>query len=308
MVDTAGPAAVGDRKSVSHLNISCVVPSHNRPRMLQEALKAIKAQTLLPLEVLVVDDFGSDEVESVVRAFAADGMGVTYLRDLPGHTDGTAGRSRNIGAAAADGAYLAFLDDDDLWDTDHLESLAFAVGDRRLDLAIAPTDFVRGDHRSRGFRPTEDVTAAEVLTRNPGLTGSNFLISADAFDALDGFDEVLPVGNDRDFLIRLLDVGVKYAVIDHATVQQRAHDEGQLTARTLRRAEGLRVFARKYASRMSSSDKRELRRVLHSIERYTAPSWFARSRHLAAQVVLSNPGGVLRGLLQRVRSGGALYR
>jgi glycosyltransferase involved in cell wall biosynthesis len=100
---------------VNPLPITCIVPVYNGERFLGEALSSILEQTYWPLEILVVDDGSTDGTADVVARHAGR---VTYLRQ-PSNRGSAA--ARNAGIAVARGAYVAFLDADDLW---HREKLA----------------------------------------------------------------------------------------------------------------------------------------------------------------------------------------
>jgi len=103
--------------------VSVITPTFNRPRYLRTAVESVVNQTLEDWELLVVND-GGEDVRHVVDAFSDDR--IRYFH-----------RSRNEGKAAclnvalrrARGRYVAYLDDDDLWYPDHLETLAGALGD-----------------------------------------------------------------------------------------------------------------------------------------------------------------------------------
>jgi glycosyltransferase involved in cell wall biosynthesis len=91
---------------------SVVIPAHNRPQLLLEAIESVRRQTVTDWEIVVVDD-GSNPPLVV-----PDDSRIRLVRHPV-----AAGRSaaRNAGVAASDGALLAFLDDDDFFTEDRLE-------------------------------------------------------------------------------------------------------------------------------------------------------------------------------------------
>lgn len=93
--------------------ISCIVPVYNGARFLGEALDSILAQRYRPVEVIVVDDGSTDASGRVARGY---GERVRYVHQPK---SGPAS-ARNRGVAEARGAFLAFLDADDLWHPDKL--------------------------------------------------------------------------------------------------------------------------------------------------------------------------------------------
>jgi glycosyltransferase involved in cell wall biosynthesis len=93
--------------------ISCIVPVYNGGRYLGEALDSILAQTYRPLKVIVADDGSTDGTPEVAAAY---GDRITYLRQS---NQGYAA-AKNLGLSAAEGDFIAFLDDDDVWHPEKL--------------------------------------------------------------------------------------------------------------------------------------------------------------------------------------------
>lgn len=98
--------------------VSVIVPTHNRPEMLTAAIRSILSQTLRDFEIIVVNDAGED-VEEVVSSLGGGGK-ISYVRH--DRNRGLAA-ARNAGLRLARGKYIAYLDDDDLYYPDHLETL-----------------------------------------------------------------------------------------------------------------------------------------------------------------------------------------
>jgi glycosyltransferase involved in cell wall biosynthesis len=92
--------------------ISVVVPTHNRANLLPRAIRSVLAQTFEDFELIVVDDASTDETASIVRGLQGRDYRVHYLRHASNQGEAA---SRNTGIAAAQGEFIAFLDDDDEW-------------------------------------------------------------------------------------------------------------------------------------------------------------------------------------------------
>ena len=100
------------------LLVSVIVPTFDRPDSLKVALQSIMQQTLTDFEVIVINDAGVD-VEHIVASFNARNN-VTSIRH--GKNRGLAA-ARNSGLGVARGKYIAYLDDDDRFLPNHLETL-----------------------------------------------------------------------------------------------------------------------------------------------------------------------------------------
>lgn len=96
--------------------VSVVIPTWNRPLLVQRAVKSALAQTFKELEVLVVID-GTDAATCAELAALSDPR--LKVIELPSRSGAAA--ARNAGVAQAKGEWIAFLDDDDEWLPEKLE-------------------------------------------------------------------------------------------------------------------------------------------------------------------------------------------
>ncbi len=100
---------------MSNPQVSIIIPTFNRPEFLALTLKSIEAQSYAHYEVWVIDDGTPGETnKQLCAAFPK----VHYLKI---ENSGGPARPRNVGIDRAKGAYIAFVDDDDLWPPQKLE-------------------------------------------------------------------------------------------------------------------------------------------------------------------------------------------
>lgn len=93
--------------AVSETEFSVIIPTYDRLNFLKACIESVRAQSLKPAEIIVVDDGSTDgTIEWVSKQ--PDCQLVTQANSGPG-------AARNAGAARARGEYLAFLDSDDIW-------------------------------------------------------------------------------------------------------------------------------------------------------------------------------------------------
>ncbi|WP_234490324.1 glycosyltransferase family 2 protein [Streptomyces sp. MBT33] len=98
--------------------VATVIATHRRPEALRAAVRSALDQTVRDQVVIVVDDgAGLPELPFDTRLFA-----VSLARNT-----GVAGVVRNVGIRLTRSRYVAFLDDDNLWEPDHLERALAAL-------------------------------------------------------------------------------------------------------------------------------------------------------------------------------------
>ncbi|MEE8601612.1 glycosyltransferase family 2 protein [Euzebya tangerina] len=284
--------------------VSCVIPTYARATQLDDAVEAARAQTHMPAEVIVVDDGPQDaSARQPVRDWA--GSPLVVVVDNP---DGQgASSARNTGAERASGSLLAFLDDDDRWDPTYLARALDRLESADVDLVVtwAWLCFEDGT-RLPGPAMPEGLTVADVVAINPGLTGSNLVITRSAFDQIGGFDPALTVSNDKDLLVRFLDAGLRYAVVEDRLVRKTEHERDRLTRPSLARVAALGAYERKHADRLSRRQRWQLRAKRARVRRRAAESLLDRSRATGVLLVCLILGGPVEGLpraLQRLLAG-----
>ncbi len=100
------------------VSVSVIMPTYNRPDMLVTAVRSVLAQTFRSFEIIVVNDCGMD-VGGILMGLDTENR-ITYVRH--GKNRGL-GAARNTGIRLARGKYIAYLDDDDVFYPNHLETL-----------------------------------------------------------------------------------------------------------------------------------------------------------------------------------------
>ena len=115
-------------------DVSVVIPTYNSSGTLKRALDSVYGQSLLPREIIIVDD-GSDDAErsGLIAASYLDSISLRFI-----HLDENQGVSaaRNAGISAARCRYLAFLDSDDVWYTEKIAIQYGLMTSRNLDFSM----------------------------------------------------------------------------------------------------------------------------------------------------------------------------
>lgn len=196
----------------SRPRISVITAVKNGERYLGAALHSIQAQTLLPYEVIVVDGQSTDRSLAIARSFAG-------VRTLSQEGPGLA-QARNLGLAAAQGEWIAFLDHDDLWERDKLAVQSqYMLAQPRLLYTTTMMRFIR----EPGARLRPELDQAELATPRAGLTPSTFLARRAAFERVGLFDSSYTNGADVEWLTRAQDLAVPTATVPQVLLIKRLH-------------------------------------------------------------------------------------
>ena len=245
-------------------SIAAVVATHNRPELLAgRSLASIEGQTRRPDCLIVVDDSDPDFRRAnaeVVSGLSISGIRKIYLenRRTPG-ASGAWNTALNHLHGIDPAAFVAILDDDDLWAETYLERCEQAITENGLDMVAAGLVFHRyQDTETEIYHPPPNLEADDLLVRNTHIQGSNLFVRLHRLLEAGGFDEALTSTTDRDICIRLSDLGtVRYGGLREDLVHHFA-DTDRPTLSTpgsdAKRA-GLTYFFRKHRGRMSDEQQ-----------------------------------------------------
>ena len=235
---------------MSEPSVSVLIPVFNGARFLAAALDSVAAQTLAPLELIVVDDGSTDGSGDVAAARPA----VRVVRQA----NRGPGAARNRAFTESRGEYLAFLDADDLWKPEKLSrQLAALQAQPDAGWVVCRHEFLldEGEPRPR-WAPAPEAEGTMVAWL-PSAT----LVRRDCFVLTGGFDEALRYGEDIDWFARARDAGFPGTVVEEQLFTRRVHRTNMMhdhTQRDFQRAIAA-IMARRRRERVAGGGPAERR-------------------------------------------------
>ncbi|MEH2023499.1 glycosyltransferase [Nostoc sp.] len=181
--------------------ISVIIPAYNSENTIKHTIQSVLNQTFSDLELIVINDGSQDSTLEVVTQIQDSRIKVFSYSNAGGNV------SRNRGLHRAVGEFVSFLDADDLWTPDKLQSQLKALQENvTAKVAYSWTDYINanGQFILSGKRINVNENVYEKLLLNNFLeNGSNPLICRKALITLGGFDESLNAAQDWDMWLRL---------------------------------------------------------------------------------------------------------
>lgn len=230
--------------------ISVIIPTYNRLPFLREAFASVLAQTLSPNELIIVDDGSTDGTWEWLRGLRPEGhsggglecLDFTLPPTVSGHEiralflrrsrTGPAA-ARNLGARHATGGWIAFLDSDDLWLENKLETqLNFLKSHPNYKICQTEEIWIRRGVRVNPRRRHRKYSG-DIFPHCLSLciiSPSAVMIEREYFWALGGFDETFPVCEDYELWLRAGLKGHVMTLPQKLTVKRGGHED-QLSRR-----------------------------------------------------------------------------
>ena len=193
---------------MSEATVSVVIPTYNRAGTVAAAIMSALEQPNTPDEIIVVDDGSSDETRDVLAAFGDRIIAVHK------ENSGVSG-ARNAGIARATGAWIAFLDSDDLWYPERIAILRRDVRATDAGVHVANVDITSETYRRNMFEltrfhfPNDNTrkydSGVEALLHYPFTSG--VAVRRAWIERSGVFDVSLSIFEDFDFLTRMSFLG-----------------------------------------------------------------------------------------------------
>ncbi|MCU1416635.1 MAG: hypothetical protein JWP32_809 [Schumannella sp.] len=245
------PVRRPDPSALGRPTVVGIMPLYNGEKWVEQALRSVVDQSVLPDEFLIVDDGGTDGGRAIADRFAAE---YPFIRVIAtGQVAGGQSAARNLAIATSSCDYVALIDHDDVWYPNHLEDLLEAVREHRgLRLGWVYSDFddidVDGKMIARDFierrklgNPKRELS--RVLSEGFVIQPSATLIDRLAILDVGGFDERLSGYEDDDLFLRLFLGNYDNVWLPVPTSQWRIHESS--SGGSDRMEESLRYYGTK---------------------------------------------------------------
>jgi teichuronic acid biosynthesis glycosyltransferase TuaG len=179
--------------------ISIITPVFNREELIIECIQSVQKQKYKNYEHIVIDDCSSDGTWKIVESFAKKDKRIVLIKSKE-NSGGKPGKVRNIGIKKAKGAFVAFLDSDDLWEKEKLTRQMAFLQANNLDFSYHPLSRMKNNPDSPFSFWGRDCFQKDFFR---GLFLSNFiptcsvLVKKKALEAVGLFEESLRYDEDH---------------------------------------------------------------------------------------------------------------
>ena len=265
------------RESAQH-PVSIVIITHNRQREVLRAVRSARAQTVPAREIIVVDDGSTPAIALGDLCSTDGGPPLRLIRN-----DQAVGPSgaRNRGIAAASGAWIAFLDDDDQFEPEKLAVIGLCIEQRGgdTDVFYHPARIIMVnegvEYVSSPIVPANHAALCKGLLVKNIVGGTPMVVARKAaLESAGLFDESLRALEDYELWLRMATAGSRFSyVADPLTRYDCATAKASITKSDAAGIKTFRQIATTYAAEFAALTPREQREHamwIHEIELHRA--------------------------------------
>lgn len=293
--------------------VSVVMATYRRKEALDRALRSALRQTYEPLEVVVVDDNGQEAWNQTVREIVDTAL-LAYpgkkVRLLVNHPNQGSAKTRNEGIDAAQGEYVTFLDDDDVYLPEKVAAQVEKMAQDGADFGITDlwlydeeTDKVT-DKRARTYIKRYDHDELLKYHLLNHMTGTDtMMFRKEYLQQIGGFDHI-DMGDEFYLMLKAIEAKGKFSYLPQCHVKAYVHAQGGGLSTGHQKIEGEKALyehKKQYFSCLTGAERRHVRMRHHAVLgiAYLKKKDYARFVLEAVKSALASPLAFLKLLITR---------
>ena len=181
--------------------VSIIIPMYNRSKYIEECINSVIHQTYKNLEIIIIDDASTDNSVEIVKSINDDRIKIIKLEKNLG-----ASNARNIGIKNAKGKYICFLDSDDYWVLDKLETQVNFIEKNNYSFIYASYEYLSPRRRHKAKVPTS--LTYEKLLKNHAIFTSTVMLNMNYLKKDDIYMPDIKIGEDYATWYKILKLGI----------------------------------------------------------------------------------------------------
>ena len=210
--------------------ISVITPLYNAENYIRKTIKSVLNQSYDNLEMIIIDDLSTDNSRNVVKEYAAkdDRIKLIELQKNQG-----AAVARNTGIEKASGKYIAFIDSDDLWEPDKLETQLEFMEKNNYSFTFTSLRFIddQGNDLDNISKVPESIDYHSLL-KNTIIGCSSVIIDREKISKIKMPD--IRAGQDTAAWLQILKRGYKAYGLNEPLTRYRIGVEGSISSNKLK--------------------------------------------------------------------------
>lgn len=234
---------------------SIIIPTYNRAHLIKETIASVQSQTFENWECIVVDDGSTDNTKEVIAELIKNDERIKYIYQ----ENAERSVARNKGIKNAKGDYICFLDSDDLYESNHLETLLRHIKKQNNPKALFFTNYIEEINNQTNIPNVPSIinyTNKLAYLMTHAIIPARVCIHKTILEQ-NQFDEDITIVEDVILWTRIAN---EYPVfqIKEPTVKYVIHEDNSIHIKgtgAIKRLNGLKVFFKRYPKVISKFPK-----------------------------------------------------
>lgn len=214
--------------------VSIIIPTYKRSRMLDRAIKSCLNQSYKNIEIIVVDDNEpNSEERKITQSFMQKYYNNPLVKYVKRKKNGGGALARNTGVSVASGNYVAFLDDDDVFDKKKIEKQLRFMIKYDYDASFTASQTYDEDKKEivkikkyQTFYDYDNVLRFHLVEMIVGT--QTFMYKKEVFKKIGGFENI-PAGQEYYLMYKTLINNYKVGYLDEILTTIFIHSEERIT-------------------------------------------------------------------------------
>lgn len=261
--------------------VSVVIPVFNGEEYIEECLESVYRQTYDPFEVVIVDDGSTDGTHECIKRMNGDAKVIRQKNQGVGH-------ARNVAIRNAKGAFIAFMDHDDIWVPEKIEKQMAAIhGDNIIDVIYSPATPFSGSGKAHFQSDKHELSKAlndqnlfESLVHKNLLPITATIVRKKSLERAGMFDASFRTCGDYELWLRMAALGMRFHYLPVPLTLGRKHGKNISKQTELMHANRIRAIEKTFAMEGLTAEQRSLKNsALSSAYMMGAHSYFSARRY-----------------------------
>lgn len=261
--------------------VSVVIPTYNRAKVVERALKTAFAQTYRNLEIIVVDDGSTDNTETALTPYQ-DRIRYYYQKNQG------ASAARNRAIQESRGKYIAFLDSDDEWLPAKIEKQV-ALLESRPDLSFVAC-LATNERRTYTGYDDHDRQFLKFIVQPFTQNMTRYVVRRECFEKHGLFDTSIHGPEDWELWLRLLQQGCRFGFVPDVLMIYTTSEDA-ISSRPYAMLAGEKIIRERYVDTLPTF-----------WQRAKVGCWFRARSYMNAAVCFHEEGKDLKSLGYMLRS------
>ena len=209
------------------MKISIILTTYNRGEtFLRESIQSVVNQTYKDWELIIFDNYSTDNTDSVVNEFLMHNIKYIKLKN-----DGVIAKSRNAAIKIATGEYIALIDSDDFWEPNKLEESYKHLSQNKYDGFCHAENWLFDDGKKMivKYGPEKKFLFENLLVNGNCLSPSATIIKRNVLNKVGGYseDEEFITAEDYDLWLKISREGYKIIFSEKVLGWFRVHSDAE---------------------------------------------------------------------------------